>query len=54
MLSYGNGATSPFGRTLSTPDSAWDRWEFWYENERDTLVRGAADFPATAVNEFGA
>ena len=54
MLSYGSSAPSPFGRTLSTPDSAWDRWEFWYENERDILVRGAADFPATAVNEFGA
>ena len=53
MLSFGSSATSPFGRTLSTPDSAWDRWEFWYENERDTIVRGAADFPSTAVNESG-
>jgi HEAT repeat protein len=53
MLNFGSGAVSPFGHTLSTPDSAWDRWEFWYENERDTMIRGAADFPANAVNEFG-
>jgi HEAT repeat protein len=54
MLSYGSSATSPFGLSIRTPDSAWDRWEFWYENERDTLARGAADFPSTAVNESGA
>lgn len=33
--------------------SAWDSWEFWFENERDVLFRGKPDFPARAVREDG-
>lgn len=31
----------------------WDRWEFWYERERDLLYRGEPDFPARAVKDDG-
>jgi HEAT repeat protein len=53
MLNYGNGDLSSSGEILYSPEAAWDRWELWFENERDVIIRGSADFPATAVNEFG-
>ncbi|MCP4093384.1 MAG: HEAT repeat domain-containing protein [Planctomycetes bacterium] len=33
--------------------SSLNRWEFWFEHERDVLFRGEPDFPARAVNEHG-
>jgi HEAT repeat protein len=33
--------------------SGLNRWEFWFERERDVLFRGEPDFPARAVNEHG-
>jgi len=33
--------------------SGLNRWEFWFEHERDVLFRGEPDFPARAVNESG-
>lgn len=33
--------------------SGLNRWEFWFENERDVLFRGEPDYPARAINEHG-
>lgn len=54
MLASGNGTIGIFGHVLSTTDSAWDRFEFWYENERHSIVRGGAGNSETTLNEFGA
>ena len=50
----------PGGDNTAAPDfnlgysnSGLNRWEFWFENERDVLFRGEPDFPARAVNEKG-
>jgi HEAT repeat protein len=34
-------------------NSAFARWQFWFENERDRIIRGEADFSGDAINEFG-
>ncbi len=41
------------GFLLSPISGGWDRWEFWFEHERDVLFRGEPDFPARAVNDQG-
>ncbi|MDP6963144.1 MAG: hypothetical protein QGF46_03155, partial [Planctomycetota bacterium] len=45
MLNFGHGSIGSAGQMLYSPESAWDRWELWFENERDTIIRGEADFP---------
>lgn len=43
----------PASTLLWDLQGGWDRWEFWYERERDLLHRGEPDFPATAVDDEG-
>lgn len=31
----------------------WDRWEFWFEHEKEFLFRGAVEFPPAAVAADG-
>lgn len=55
FVSHGNpaaGTGSP-GQMLNPLTGGWDRWEFWFEHERDVLFRGEPDFPARAVNDRG-
>ena len=48
-----HGGSAPTGNLLSPLTGGWDRWEFWFEHERDVLFRGEPDFPARAVNDKG-
>jgi len=51
FVSHG-GDVAP-GQLLNPLTGGWDRWEFWFEHERDLLFRGEPDFPARAVNDKG-
>lgn len=54
FVSHGNSAgTGSPGQILNPLTGGWDRWEFWFEHERDVLFRGEPDFPARAVNDRG-
>ncbi|MFK5956844.1 MAG: HEAT repeat domain-containing protein [Planctomycetota bacterium] len=48
-----HGGSVAQGQLLNPFTGGWDRWEFWFENERDVLFRGEPDFPARAVNDKG-
>lgn len=55
FVSHGSqaaGTGSP-GQLVNPFTGGWDRWEFWFEHERDVLFRGEPDFPARAVNDRG-
>lgn len=51
-LANGEQGETPHFNTNSVV-SGMNRWEFWFEHERDVLFRGEPDFPARAVNEHG-
>ncbi|MDA0668276.1 MAG: HEAT repeat domain-containing protein [Planctomycetota bacterium] len=51
FVSHGGAETA--GTLLHPFTGGWDRWEFWFEHERDVLFRGEPDFPARAVNDKG-
>lgn len=55
FVSHGStaGGTGSSGQILHPLTGGWDRWEFWFEHERDVLFRGEPDFPARAVNDRG-
>ncbi|MHC4822747.1 MAG: HEAT repeat domain-containing protein [Planctomycetota bacterium] len=55
FVSHGQGAggTGSSSQLISPFSGGWDRWEFWFEHERDVLFRGGPDFPARAVNDRG-
>lgn len=48
-----HGGAEPTGTLLNPLTGGWDRWEFWFEQEREVLFRGEPDFPARAVNDKG-
>lgn len=48
-----NGQIAAPGTLVFSMHGGWDRWEFWYERERDLLFRGEPDFPARAVSDDG-
>ncbi|MGB0951821.1 MAG: HEAT repeat domain-containing protein [Planctomycetota bacterium] len=55
FVSHGStaGGTGSPGQIMHPFTGGWDRWEFWFEHERDVLFRGEPDFPARAVNDRG-
>lgn len=51
IVSFSSGAISPFGHVYTSIDSVWDRWEYWYEGEREFLASTTTEFGA-GRNQF--